>query len=356
MANPATGATTTPTSNTTGQNWGTQLALNDPTIGTNLSSGGDNNWLTSFPWSSAITTGVALEQAGAATRAGQNLTNAVSGAARPQLNLGNATIGQMTGGPSVGGPMGQYITGATGAAQEQLGVAATYGTGNLTPAQQQQVRSYSAAQKGQVASQLASGGNLDSSTRATLNQEVDNNAAMLTQQLVLQNQTIAQNAMTAANNTYTSMLTNSLAQTTLGTEATMRAVQMQLQNDQQVQGIIQQILSGIATQATTASGGQVSKQGGNQPTTPGGQLGAAFGKQLNQWFGGPMSNVPTGGVPSDLQTQFGEDIQSSISSYNPAGGTTDWSAAGANAPALNLGDWQGVNIDMSGTDTSGGGT
>lgn len=353
MADPATGNITTPQAGTQNpNNWGTQLALNDPTIGTNIgggSTGGTNGWLSTIE--SAIPAGIALTQAGQATRAGQNLTNAISGAAAPQLNLGTATVGQLQGKGTVGGPMGAYISGATGAANELAQTAGQYATGNLTPAQQQQVQSFSAGQKAQVAGGLSRTGNLDSSTRAALNQEVDNNAAMLTQSLVNQNLQMAGSALQAATGTYNSILQTSLSQSTLGSQATAIAVAEQLKNDQQVSQIIQQILAGISMQATTAAGGQVSKQGGN---TPGQQLGAGVGQMLQKLgIGGnnPMSNVPTGGVPSDLQSQFQQEQQGYLASGSA--GADPWSAPAANAPQLDISSFQppDINIDTSGATT-----
>jgi hypothetical protein len=330
MADPATGNTTTPTSGTPFQYTGTNLpGQGGASVDVGAPSTGDNNWLTTIGsdlsgaatsannWlqsptgqlvQGAIPIAGTLYEAGRAQSQGNALTNAITAAARPQLNLGTGTVGQLTGGPSVGGPMGTYISGATGAANELATTAQTYGTGNLTPAQQQQVNSFAAGQKAQVAGSLAKGsGTLDSSTRAAMNQEVDNNTAMLSQALVNQNIQIASGALSAVNQTYNQLLGMALSQSGLGTEATSNAVQLQLKNNQQLQTLLQQIFSGMATQMATAQGGQVSQQGGQKATTPGAQAGASAMQILQKYLGGGGGGggTPAQGTPVSSGYQWG---------------------------------------------------
>lgn len=315
---PSTGSTTT----------GTADPMADPTIAagstpsTTTSSTGDSSWLSgvnnflSSPTgqltAAAIPTGVALYGAGRASRQGQQLTNAITAAARPQLNLGTGTVNQLTGGPSVGGPMGNYIAGTTGNAATLTSAAAPYATGNLTPAQKLQVDAFLRQQNEMTGAAFAgtggpggTQGNQSSTGAIAQRTQNQNNAAMLTQELVNQNFQIAENAQASVGNTYTTLLQNSLAQSSLGAQATSDAVHQQLQNDQQVTQLVQQIMAGIAQQFTTAGGGQVA----GQPSTPGGQLGGAVGNAIKQWGGGgggvatPTTSAADpgiGGASSDL--------------------------------------------------------
>lgn len=336
-ANTAGGGSDTGTYNYN-PNWDNPSWLS--TIGSDLSGAAKTagNWLNSPTGQnvmSALPIGAALYEQGRANTNAVNLTNAITGAARPQLNLGNATVGQLQGQGNVGGPMGQYISGATGAANTLANTAQQYATGQLTPAQQQQVQQYANAAKSQVASQF-SRGNLDSSARMTSNEAIDNNAAMLAQNLVAGNLQMSAGALNAVNQTYSTLLTNALNQAGLGTDATAKAVQLQLQNNQQLQQLMQQIFSGIAQQMTTAQGGKVAAQGGNQAQTPGQQLGAAGGQLLQKLLG--TGGTPTTGAGSDFATQQANEVANYLQgSGATAPGITDI----ANAPMPNF------NIDTS---------
>lgn len=284
-------------------NWGGSNWLS--TIGSDLSGAATTagNWLTSPTGQNvqaSIPLAATLFQAGRATTQGNALTNAISAQGRPAGNLGAGTINQLLGGPSAGGPMGQYVTGATGVANTLTGTAAQYGTGQLTPAQQQQVEQYRNAAKSQVASEFSKG-NLDSSARMTSNTAIDNNASMLAQSLVAGNMQISEGALAAVNSTFQSLVNNALNASGLGVLATSDAVRQQLANNQQVQTLLQQIFGGIAKQQTTAQGGTVSQQGGQQPGTPG-----TLTQLLQKWLG------PGGGGADN--TAAGQQAASIISS------------------------------------------
>lgn len=242
------------------------------------------------------TGGVGLYQAGQATKQGNQAAGQIQAAVTPAQTVGAGTYGQLTGGPSVGGPLGQSITGQTGAAAELTGVAQQYGTGQLTADQQQQVASQVAAQKAQFDQQFAASGNMNSSARAAAHQQIDNNAAILTQQLINQNISMAEGAQTSVTSTYNSLLQNALSQAELGLRGTSAAVSTQLANDQQVSQYLQQIMSGISTQLASASGGG-SVAGG----TPGAQAGGAIGAGLQKLLGGGTPSVAGGGVAAGAQ-------------------------------------------------------
>lgn len=277
-------------------NWGGTNWLS--TLGSDLSGAATSagNWLagpTGQNVQASIPTLATLFQAGRATTQGNALTNAISAQGRPAGNLGAGTINQLMGGPSVGGPMGANIAGVTGVAGTLTSTAGQYATGQLTPAQQQQVEQYRNAAKSQVASQF-SAGNLDSSARMTSNTAIDNNAAMLAQSLVAGNMQISEGALAAVNSTFQSLVNNALNASGLGVLATSDAVRQQLANNQQVQSLLQQIFGGITKQQTTAQGGPVAQQGGQQPGTPG-----TLTQLLQKWLPGGGGTTPASSNPSD---------------------------------------------------------
>ena len=75
--------------------------------------------------------------------------------------------------------MGAQIAGSTGTAAQLTQTAQQYASGNLTPAQQQQVAQYAAAE--QASATAALGNRADSSTRTAQMTQINNNAAMLAQ-------------------------------------------------------------------------------------------------------------------------------------------------------------------------------
>lgn len=260
---------------------------------TTPTSSGGGNWLSTLGnWASQntgllgglATAGVGMYQAGQATQAGKQAAGQIQSTVTPTQNLSTATLGQLQGQGTVGGPMGQAIAGQTTAAQELAGVAQQYGTGQLTSAQQTQVQQTVAAQKAQVDQQLAASGNMNSSARAAAHQQIDNNAAILAQQLEQGNLTMAQGALGQVSSTYNSLLSNALNQATLGLSGTQSAVNTQLQNDQQVSQYLQQIMSGIATQLGTASGGGAVAGQGGKAIAPMVQAGQAIGTGLQNLF------------------------------------------------------------------------
>lgn len=301
------------------------------TTGYNPQGSGDSSWLSgvnSFLTSplgqltgAAVPAAYGITQAASAQRNANALTNAISATARPGLNLSNATYGQLTGGPQVGGPMGQYIQGATGAANTLATTAGTYATGNLTPAQQLQVSQNQAAQNAVVGQQLGRPGGmgLDSSAAAAMRTQNANNAAMLTQAIEQNNIAIATAALQGATQTYNQLLSSALNQAQLASEATANAVKQQLQANTQVAAQIQGLMQAIATGMTRASqpqqpGGAGAATGGGAVASPGQTIGSNImgaAKQVAGWFGGGNSS----GTTPAIQAQSAQDW----ANYNAAG-------------------------------------
>lgn len=262
------------------------------------------------------TGGVGLYQAGQATQQGKQAAGQIQATVNPALQTGQGTFGQLTGGPAVGGPLGTSITGQTGAAAELTGVAQQYGTGQLTSAQQTQIQQQVAAQKAAYDQQFAGTGNMNSSARAAAHQQIDNNAAILTQQLINQNLQMAEGAQTSVTGTYNSLLQNALSQSSLGLTGTQAAVNTQLQQDQAVQQYLQQIMSGIATQLGSASGGGSVASGAKTAGTPSvaQQAGGLIGTGLQTLFGGGAGSVDTSWMQSPSTQQ---DITASLGTVQP---------------------------------------
>lgn len=345
---------------------------------TSSSSDGSSSWLSTlgsgvgnFLTSSGgqqllgglATGGVGLYQMGQATKQGNQAAGQIQGTVTPSQNLSNATLGQLQGQGQVGGPMGTAIAGQQAAAGELTGVAQQYSTGQLTSAQQTQVQQTVAAQKAQVDQQLAAAGNMDSSARAAAHQQIDNNAAILTQQLVNQNLQMAEGAQTSVSNTYNALLGDALNQAKLGLTGTQQAVQTQLANDQQVQAALQQIMQGISTQLASASGGGQVAQG-----SPMGQAGEQIAAGLQKYFGGGGGGVAGGGVAAGAaplwsaggnvnymvntaeaqgaaQQQIVNQADVAAQTYQP---TLDLSGFSYSDPSTGWGGYTASNIDYSG--------
>lgn len=287
-----------------------------------------------------IAGGVGLYEAGKASSQAKQLAGQIGAAGAPAGATGAGIYSQLSGGPTMGGPLGTGITAATGAANTLAGTAQKYGTGQLTPAQQQQVDQYRAASRAAVASQL--GNRADSSTAIMANQTIDNNAAMLAESLVSQNTQIATGALSAVNQTYTSLLTSALNASHLGLAATSEAVQTQIQSDQQIAQYIQQIIGGIAGGLATAQGGAPGQ------TTPGGQTGGLIGQAVKGFMGGggnvaqqwtPQASY--GGVPASEQAGFLTDLQSNLPSTSPFADSPNTGTAVPDISSMVSSDWTG---------------
>lgn len=301
------------------------------TTGYNPAGGGNPSWLSSvnsFLTSplgqvagAAIPAAYGITQAAGAQRNANALTNAISATARPGLNVSDATYRQLTGGAPVGGPMGTYIAGTTGAANQLAKTAGTYATGDLTPAQKLQVSQNQAAQNATVGTTLGRPGGmgLDSSAAAAFQRENANNAAMLTQQLEQNNIAIANAALQGATQTYNQLLTSALSQAQLASEATANAVKQQLQANQQVatqiQGLMQAIAKGMtSTQQPQPGGGGQATGGGAVAQSPGQTIGQNImgaARQVGNWFGGGAPQPPiAAGAPTWIpQQSYGDTTQ-----------------------------------------------
>jgi hypothetical protein len=262
-----------------------------------------------------------MYEANQANQEAAKLAGSLGTIGTPYTAAGSAQLGQLRGGPSMGGPMGTQTALSTQAATELGNVAVQYGTGNLTPAQNTQVQAYVRQQRAQVDSQLAGSGNLNSSARDAAYQQIDNNAAMLTQQLVQGNVQMAQGALQSVQQTFNSLLNQALASSGFGLQAQSEAVALQIQSNTQVSGQLQQLFSALATGLGTAWGG------GKGGTAGAGGTGGNAVQNILSKLGGGGGNVTVGNYP---QTWSAND-PNNPSSQNPN------TLLGQNYPAAPLG-------------------
>jgi hypothetical protein len=250
--------------------------------------------------------GVGLEEASSQQKQNNQLAGTLGVLGQPFTAAGDAELAQLEGGPAVGGPLGASITQQTGAAAELGATAQQYGTGQLTSAQQLQVSQYVAQQKAQVASELAASGNNDpnSTQYQTAYQQIDNNAVMLTQQLVQQNTQLAEGALTAVQSTYSNLLNQALSSSGFGFETQSQAVQTLIQGNSQIAGQIQQLMGGIAQ-------GYGAALGGGKTGSAAAGLGAAVGSAARGGAGSGVASSASGGgvgLTSAQQTEEADTV------------------------------------------------
>jgi hypothetical protein len=243
--------------------------------------------------------GLGLSQANAQKGTNDQLAGSLSDLGKPFSAAGGAELGQVTGGASVGGPMGASITDQTTAAANLGGVAKQYSTGQLTDAQNLQVQDYIKQQRAMVDTQLAQSGNTDSSARQAAYQQIDDNAAKLTQQLTQGNVGIATEALQGVQSTYTTLLNQALASAQFGLGAQSEAVMLQIQSDTQLATSLNALFGEIARGFGTAMGG---KPGGTSagPAGATGNLLKQGGDLLKSLTGG--SGAASGALPAITDT------------------------------------------------------
>jgi hypothetical protein len=196
----------------------------------------------------------------AATNA-QQQTNTLTGY---ELGPGNAVVGSALNtleGTNYGltglgspPPPGSAQYGLESNAQTLLGAAAPYATGQLTPAQQLQVGNYTQQQTQGIGQQLASQGITDSSIAAGYDQQIANNAAMLSEALVEQNFGIAENAQSSAAGTYSSLINDAMSEFGPGMTAVGNAINQTLSSNSELANLLGDTTSNIAQGATQSAG------------------------------------------------------------------------------------------------------
>jgi hypothetical protein len=245
--------------------------------------------------------GLGLSQANAQKGTNDQLAGSLSDLGKPFSAAGAAELGQVTGGAPVGGPMGTSITDQTTAAANLGGVAKQYSTGQLTDAQNLQVQDYIKQQRAMVDTQLAQSGNTDSSARQAAYQQIDDNAAKLTQQLTQGNVGIATQALQGVQSTYTTLLQQSLSSAEFGLGAQEAAVMTQIQSDTALATSLNALFGEIAKGFGTAMGGKAGGGGTSGTGTTGGALNDLL-KKLTGSGGAPGATDAAGALPAITDT------------------------------------------------------
>lgn len=229
-----------------------------------------------------------LGEAQASSQAATNsqLAGTLGAAGAPYTQAGQEELGQITGGPAAPGALGASISQQTGAAAELGQTAEQYGTGQLTSAQQLQVQQQTAQQTAQLKTQLASSGNTDSSALDAGMQQIQNNAATLTQQLTQGNVTIATQALTAVQSTYSNILNQALSNASFGFGAQEADVQTQIQSNTQLSASLNSLFGALAQGFGTAMSGNKTTTN-STPSVPG-TTGTTSGS-------GGVASTPAGG-------------------------------------------------------------
>jgi hypothetical protein len=276
--------------------------------------------------------GLGLAEANSQKKTNDSLAQSLATPGQPYTAAGSAELSQLQGGPQVGGPLGASIAQQTSAASNLGNVAKQYSTGQLTSAQNSQVQDFIKQQRAMVDTQLAQSGNTDSSARQAAYQQIDDNAAQLTQQLTQQNTQIASAALTSVQQTYSTLLTQALNSSEFGFTAQEAAVMTQIQSDTQLSGQLQQLFGALAQGYGNAmSGGAAGKKaGGGGAGNAAGQIAKAVGGATGGGGSGVASSAAGGGSENDQSAIQDPDTitDSNIGApgSNLQGGYSDYSA------------------------------
>jgi hypothetical protein len=325
---------------------------------------------------------IGLGESAAAQQQSQTagLTSQLTTPAKPFVQGGvselQAAQQGLSGKPVTTGSIGQQE--ATAA---NLGnVAQQYSTGQLTSAQQLQVQQQAQAQKQQIAQQLASQGITDSSVIDMYNQQVDNNTAILTQQLTTQNIGIAAQAQAAVQQTYSSLISDAISQFGAGMGPIEDAVNLTIQQNTQIAASLQNLFGQIARGFSGATAGGASATSGisSGANTLANQLGKLTGNSGSDSLGAATSDVNSStaldlsnidseigldnetylaeqGVQSDVEsslaTDLADDLPFSSAGGAAATGTGAASAAGGADVASSLAGFPAASAGI-GTDAA----
>jgi hypothetical protein len=239
------------------------------------------------------------------TQKGQNdtLASGLKTAGQPFTAAGAGELSQITGGPQMGGALGKSIADQTAAASNLAAVAKADTTGNLTPAQQSQVQDFIKQQRAMIDTQLAASGTSDSSARSAAYQQIDDNAAKLTQSLTEGNIATGTAALNAVQTTYSNLLNQALSSSEFGFSTELAAVQTQIQADTALAASLNQLFAGIAQGYGNATAGGKTTGG----TTAGKAVGSALSSVASA-VKGVASSVSGGGGSGMTPDQIQQDI------------------------------------------------
>lgn len=290
-------------------------------------------------------------EAGQAQKQTAGLTSQLTTPAQPFVSGANTELSQTLSGLTGNGaapPAGSSVAQQETAAKELGDVATQYGTGQLTTAQQAQVQQYIQQQQQEIRSQLANQGVTDSSVLAMYDEQIQNNAAQLTQSLVSQNLGISEQALSSVQSTYNTLLNQSISQFTAGMGPIEDAVNLTVQQNTAISGELNSLFGQIARGLSGASGSSGSGSNGSGSSGSASSLGSLL-KGASSLYGdlaGTSLAAYGSGAPADaaVASQLGDvsslgdvgdqglsDLMAS-EGFSSAGGAAA-GAAGASLPA-----------------------
>lgn len=314
----------------------------------------------------AAIAGYGLSTASGAQQQTQNQANQILGPSNALLSAGQSQLAQFQSNTltpqqqsyvNFSTEEGQNIIQSGGAlqqiAQQSLG---DYASGNLNPGDQQALDASVAAQKQQVAQQMANSGMVDSSVLSAYNQQIDNQA-LITKQNMLNNYFTTGNqaynswltstqqgsALIAsgaqfAQSAFQDMMNNALGLEGAGMTGLTTAIGLIINSDTAIQGQVSQLMSNLAAAYSyQVSGGGAGGKGGATSS-----LGSIFnmGKTANSTY-------------SNLSSAWANYTASTI---GPAANSASQAAAQGiindTAPSL-LGDVGDASLASSGSDAAG---
>jgi hypothetical protein len=288
----------------------------------------------------AAVAGIGLAQAKAGEAQDAAASKQQQALAQPAINQSNTLLGDYNSGkinPTDQATSNTEIAQGQSTIQSAQGLSAIanqafqeYNSGTLKPADQMALNQQTAAQKQQVAQQLASAGITDSTILAAQYQQIDNNA-------MIQKQTILNGYFNTGNQAYNSWLTATTeGQQTIqkGMEFASTSLQTELSNSMAEANIgIGEMNTAINTQMTTDA------NYASQVSTLMGTLATAYAKQVAGQKAGTSSGGAAAGGAAAGAAARGLSGGSS-GSANSAGGNSDGIGGG-----YGTGDGSALNDD-----------
>jgi hypothetical protein len=335
------------------------------TAGSSLANSLGNAVGTAVPYAGVAAIGMEQASAGEAKDAQYSAQEQALG--QPSINESNTLLGNYNSGTLTPAQQNvvntdvsqgnQIIQSAQGLSQIAQTAFANYNSGTLNAADQLTLNNTVAAQKQQVAQQLASAGITDSTILAAQYQQIDNNAIITKQNMLnnyfntgstaynqwltstTQGQQTIQNGMEYASTSLQTDLTNSMQEANIGIGEVNTAIQTQMSTDANYAAQVSTLLGTLATAYAKQVAGQKSTSGTTAGTAAGTAAGAAAAKGAAGAATGAANNTANsgggnadgigGGTGTGPDSALNDNNFFSASEANPGG------SAAAPSDALN---------------------
>jgi hypothetical protein len=316
--------------------------------------------------SSAALIGLGEYEASQAQSQTAALTAQLSGPGNTFIGAGTTELGQ-----TMQGLTGAPVSGNSSIAQQEqaaseLGtVANQYSTGQLTSAQQTQLTQQNQAAKQNIRAQLESQGITDASVIAGYDQQIDSQTAITQQQLIQGNLQIGQTALSSVQNTYSTLLTQSIGSLGAGMGPLEDAINLTVQQNTNLANGLQTLFGQIARGFSGASGSGTTGSSGN--TVAGGVntiasalksfLNGGSSNTIGSQYAQPGGSELPGATSGDLTDASSEitDPTGGINFADDATDLTDASDAASDASDISdLSSFSSAGGQAAGTELAGG--